>query len=253
MTISTVICYRGRADPCPEYGIAVKMTRPYRPQTPRLSTAPENWPPDGRRVPVVVATLLVVEGGASGTAGPEASAGSGVGVLEVAAVRRRDRRGMQVARHRPQDRLPVAGGERWPAAGAGSRVVPLEPVPLAAGAAADCHPPGAGTRGARDRPAARSVPVDGQPGVASQSAAARPWHLRRRPGPRPRPRSGPAAATPLLSREPELRRIVQEKLELEWSPAQIAAHLRETYPERPAWHLCHETIYQGLYHGERAA
>src|SRR4051812_35869264 len=54
---------------------------------------------------------------------------------------------------------------------------------------------------------------------------------------------------PLLSREPELRRIVQSKLELEWSPAQIAAHLRGTYPDRPAWHLCHETIYQGLYHG----
>jgi IS30 family transposase len=54
---------------------------------------------------------------------------------------------------------------------------------------------------------------------------------------------------PLLAREPELRRIVQQKLEREWSPAPIAAHLRETYPDRPAWHLCHETIYQGLYHG----
>jgi IS30 family transposase len=54
---------------------------------------------------------------------------------------------------------------------------------------------------------------------------------------------------PLLSREPELRGIVQALLELEWSPAQIAAHLRETYPDRPDWHLCHETIYQALYHG----
>jgi IS30 family transposase len=54
---------------------------------------------------------------------------------------------------------------------------------------------------------------------------------------------------PLLAREPELRRIVQDKLEQEWSPAQIAAHLREAYPERTAWHLCHETIYQALYHG----
>jgi transposase, IS30 family len=42
---------------------------------------------------------------------------------------------------------------------------------------------------------------------------------------------------------------VQDKLEEEWSPAQIAAHLRETHPERPEWHLCHETIYQALYHG----
>jgi IS30 family transposase len=54
---------------------------------------------------------------------------------------------------------------------------------------------------------------------------------------------------PLLSREPELRQIVQDKLKEEWSPAQIAAHLRETYPDRPEWHLCHETIYQALYHG----
>jgi IS30 family transposase len=54
---------------------------------------------------------------------------------------------------------------------------------------------------------------------------------------------------PLLSREPELRRVVQERLELEWSPAQIAAHLRATHPDRPDWHLCHGTIYQALYHG----
>ena len=54
---------------------------------------------------------------------------------------------------------------------------------------------------------------------------------------------------PLLSREPELRQLVQDKLEEEWSPAQIAAHLRETYPHRSERHLCHETIYQALYHG----
>src|SRR4051812_30963346 len=56
---------------------------------------------------------------------------------------------------------------------------------------------------------------------------------------------------PLLAREPELRQLVQDKLREEWSPAQIAAHLREAYPDRPAWHLCHETIYQALYHGGR--
>ncbi|WP_448624090.1 helix-turn-helix domain-containing protein [Geodermatophilus sp. URMC 64] len=33
---------------------------------------------------------------------------------------------------------------------------------------------------------------------------------------------------PLLAREPELRRIVQDKLKEEWSPAQIAAYLRES-------------------------
>src|SRR3954449_7216664 len=31
---------------------------------------------------------------------------------------------------------------------------------------------------------------------------------------------------PLLAREPALRQIVQDRLEEEWSPAQIAAHLR---------------------------
>jgi transposase, IS30 family len=54
---------------------------------------------------------------------------------------------------------------------------------------------------------------------------------------------------PLLSRQPQLRQIMQDKLEEEWSPARIAAHLRETYPDRPEWHLCQETIYQALYHG----
>lgn len=54
---------------------------------------------------------------------------------------------------------------------------------------------------------------------------------------------------PVLAREPELRQIVQDKLKQAWSPAQIAAHLRETYPGRPAWHLCPETIHQAPYHG----
>ena len=43
-----------------------------------------------------------------------------------------------------------------------------------------------------------------------------------------------------------LRAVVQEKLEIEWSPEQIAAHLRITFPDTPSWHLCHETIYQAL-------
>jgi IS30 family transposase len=49
----------------------------------------------------------------------------------------------------------------------------------------------------------------------------------------------------------ELREVVQSKLEQEWSPEQIAAHLRSEFPDRPAWHLCHETIYQALYRGAR--
>jgi hypothetical protein len=45
--------------------------------------------------------------------------------------------------------------------------------------------------------------------------------------------------------------VVQAQLEPKWSPEQIAAHLREVYPDRPGWHLCHETIYQALYRGVR--
>jgi IS30 family transposase len=57
--------------------------------------------------------------------------------------------------------------------------------------------------------------------------------------------------TPILARDSELRALVQTKLELEWSPEQIAGWLRITYPERTTWHLCHETIYQALYHAHR--
>jgi transposase, IS30 family len=49
-----------------------------------------------------------------------------------------------------------------------------------------------------------------------------------------------------------LRAEVQSKLELEWSPEQIAAHLRQEFPDRPSWHVCHETIYQALYHCGRS-
>jgi IS30 family transposase len=52
-----------------------------------------------------------------------------------------------------------------------------------------------------------------------------------------------------LNVDAELRGVVQTKLELDWSPEQIAQHLREAYPDRPRWHVCHETIYQALYHG----
>jgi transposase, IS30 family len=40
-----------------------------------------------------------------------------------------------------------------------------------------------------------------------------------------------------LARDPDLRAVVQAKLEQEWSPEQIAAHLREVYPDQPDWHL----------------
>jgi transposase, IS30 family len=48
-----------------------------------------------------------------------------------------------------------------------------------------------------------------------------------------------------------LRAEVQAKLLLEWSPEQIAVHLRRNHPGRTDWHVSHKTIYQALYHGGR--
>jgi IS30 family transposase len=61
-----------------------------------------------------------------------------------------------------------------------------------------------------------------------------------------RPRGG------RLKSEPGLREAIQAKLELEWSPEQIAAWLRTEHPDRPRWHVCHETIYQALYNRRRS-
>nr|GID87002.1 hypothetical protein Ade03nite_59260 [Actinoplanes derwentensis] len=52
-----------------------------------------------------------------------------------------------------------------------------------------------------------------------------------------------------MQREPIIPKATQ--LELEWSPEQIAGWLRLTHPDRLYWHVCHETIYQALYHGGR--
>jgi len=51
--------------------------------------------------------------------------------------------------------------------------------------------------------------------------------------------------------DPELKAEVQSKLDMEWSPEQIAAHLRTRWPDRPERHLCHETIYRALYQGAK--
>ena len=53
----------------------------------------------------------------------------------------------------------------------------------------------------------------------------------------------------MLARGVVLRDLVQAKLELQWSPEQIAGWLRSTYPDRTDWHVCAETIYQALYRG----
>jgi len=46
---------------------------------------------------------------------------------------------------------------------------------------------------------------------------------------------------------PELKRVVEEKLRKRWSPQQIAQHLRRLYPHDESMRASHETIYQSLF------
>jgi IS30 family transposase len=55
-----------------------------------------------------------------------------------------------------------------------------------------------------------------------------------------------------LLTDPELRAVVAGKLESGWSPEQISEWLRREYPDRPDWHLSHETIYRGLFNAEKS-
>ena len=50
-----------------------------------------------------------------------------------------------------------------------------------------------------------------------------------------------------------LRAIVEEKLELKWSPEQIARWLKRTYPDREVMRISHETIYLSLFVQSRGA
>ncbi len=45
----------------------------------------------------------------------------------------------------------------------------------------------------------------------------------------------------------KLRRLVEAKLRLNWSPEQIAGWLKRTYPGEEAYHVSHETIYRSLF------
>ena len=53
----------------------------------------------------------------------------------------------------------------------------------------------------------------------------------------------------VFARDEQLKQLVQKKLKVQWSPEQIAGWLRTEHPDRPEWHVCHETIYQGIYFG----
>ncbi len=50
-----------------------------------------------------------------------------------------------------------------------------------------------------------------------------------------------------LARNPALAYIVAEKLQLEWSPDQIAGWLKSTYADDESYQVSHETIYKSLF------
>lgn len=56
-----------------------------------------------------------------------------------------------------------------------------------------------------------------------------------------------------LAENRELADLVASKLQLEWSPEQIAGWLRHTFPSSEEYHVSHETIYRSLYIQARGA
>jgi IS30 family transposase len=46
---------------------------------------------------------------------------------------------------------------------------------------------------------------------------------------------------------PELRRLVRERLEQDWSPEQIAVWLKREHPKDASMRVSHETIYRSIY------
>ena len=56
-----------------------------------------------------------------------------------------------------------------------------------------------------------------------------------------------------LGKNPALARIVAEKLQLEWSPRQIAGWLKYHYPDDETYQVSHETIYLTLFVQARGA
>lgn len=56
-----------------------------------------------------------------------------------------------------------------------------------------------------------------------------------------------------LAESPSLASIVSSKLQLQWSPEQIAGWLKQTYPNDENYHVSHETIYRSLFIQARGA
>ncbi|WP_433363724.1 IS30 family transposase [Actinoplanes sp. CA-142083] len=74
------------------------------------------------------------------------------------------------------------------------------------------------------------------------SGSYRPYAAQRRAEarrPRPKPRK--------IDASPQLRALIQDGLDLRWSPEQIVRRLRRDHPDRPELSVCPETIYQALY------
>jgi IS30 family transposase len=88
----------------------------------------------------------------------------------------------------------------------------------------------------------REVAANGGPGRYRACAAdRRAVRLMRRPKPAK------------LAVCPRLREAVEGKLELRWSPQQIAAWLKLAYPDDPEMRVSHETIYLSLFVQARGA
>ncbi|HJY08545.1 MAG TPA: IS30 family transposase, partial [Bryobacteraceae bacterium] len=56
-----------------------------------------------------------------------------------------------------------------------------------------------------------------------------------------------------LAKNPALARVVADKLQLEWSPYQVAGWLKRTYPQDETRQVSHETIYRTLFIQARGA
>ena len=56
-----------------------------------------------------------------------------------------------------------------------------------------------------------------------------------------------------LASNPQLREVVEEKLEDWWSPRQISEWLTEAYPDNQEMRVSHETVYQSLFIQGRGA
>lgn len=87
----------------------------------------------------------------------------------------------------------------------------------------------------------RNQVQSGRPRYEALPADRRAWRQAQRPKPS------------RLAMYPRLRAVVAAQLQRDWSPAQIAAWLVQTYPEDPTMHVSAETIYKSLYVQARGA